>query len=256
MEDPVQANLEQQSVPESVAPLGISDAFIGILTEPSVTYDVVGKTAPRTSYWLIPTLVCAVFLAAALAYRFSTPEMKDIMRQQQQERLDALVKDGKITQEQAAQSIEQMEQFSGIITVTAPISGGLMMFVYVLVFALVVWLLGRYAFKIPMRYGAVLAVVGLTMYIVGIDQLLALLLGLLTQNPFANLSPALLMQADLKSMAYRAAMQADPVAFWSYVVMAVGLQRGLGMTRGQAYGTAFGLWAVMVSLAVFWGVGV
>lgn len=244
------------AAPAAVAPLSVTDTFIGILTEPGPTYDVIGRTAPRTAYWLLPTLVCCLFLAAGLVYRFSTPQMKEQMVQQTREKLQEQVAAGKMTAEQAEQGVSQFESMFGIIAFTAPVSGAIGMFLFLLLFALIIWLLVRYAFKLPVRYGLVLAVIGPTFYIVGIDQLLSLLLGLLTENPFANLSPALLMNGTIKDMSYRAAMQCNPMSLWSYYVMGVGLHRGLAISKAQGFGTAFGLWGVMVALAIFASFGV
>jgi hypothetical protein len=249
-------DLSSGAAAEAVEPLSATDTFIGILTEPGPTYDVIGRTAPRTAYWLLPTLVCCLILGAGLVYRFSTPQMKEQMVQQTREKLQEQVKAGKMSAEDAEQGVAQFEKIFGIIAFTAPVSGAIGMFLFFLLFALIVWLLVRYVFKLPVRYGLVLAVIGPTFYIVGIDQLLSLLLGLLTENPFANFSPALLMNGTIKDMPYRAAMQCDPIAIWSYYVMGIGLHRGCGISKVQGFGTAFGLWGIMVALAIFAGFGV
>lgn len=63
-----------------IAPLSLSDKFVGILTEPSTVFTNLRDAGPRKSDWFIPLLVFALILAAATVLTMTNATFSDQMR--------------------------------------------------------------------------------------------------------------------------------------------------------------------------------
>ncbi|MFZ1729811.1 MAG: YIP1 family protein [Bacteroidota bacterium] len=241
--------------PPPVEPLSISDKFIGILTEPSATYENVRAAGARTSDWLIPIAISAVILAVGMFLRFSNPEFVTMMMEKQAQSMTESVNSGKMTQEQADQATEQMESMKGFIKITGtvfPAIGVVIMFFF---FSLIYWLAVRFGMKGDVTYALVLSIAGLSAYISSIDQLVGLLLMFVTDNPFANLSPALFFDGDITSMSTRFLMLVNPITIWSYYVLGIGFEKVANISRTKAMIVAFGIWILFSLLGSLLGFG-
>jgi hypothetical protein len=99
-----------------------------------------------------------------------------------------------------------------------------------------------------------LAVVGLSMYIGIIDQLLGILLMYVSGKPLATFSPVLFMASDAEAMrqtSYRLFANLNPITIWSYIVVSIGIHKVALLSKGKAYGLVFGLWIVWILLSIF-----
>ena len=64
---------EQFSEDVVVESLGVTDQFIGILSEPSETFENVRQAGPRTKDWLVPMIILVVIIMAGTVLKFSNP---------------------------------------------------------------------------------------------------------------------------------------------------------------------------------------
>jgi hypothetical protein len=238
--------------PPIVEPLSLTDKFVGIFTEPTATYQNIREAGPQTSDWLVPVLAFIVILAAGTVLRFANPEFIQQVKQQQIETLQKQVEKGAIKQEQMDEGLEQMEKFGGIQKIIAPVGAAIGFFVVFFLIVLIYWLLARFAFKGRIEYTGMMAIIGLSLYIGIIDQLLSILLMYVTGKPITSLSPALFMGSDLHLMqqaSYRFLTNLNPISVWSYVVVSIGIHQVAQITKAKAYGMVFGLWLLWVILA-------
>ena len=235
--------------------LSLSDKFVGILTEPSSTFAHIRATGPRTVDWLIPVLLMSIILGLSMFVRFSNPETAAQMMQQQEVAIQKQVDEGKMTQEQADQVHQQMAQFAGFTRVFASLGAVLGYAVVFFILCLLYWLLVRFVMKGEVTFSFILSVVGLAAFITAIDQIIALLLMVLTNNAFANLSPALLFGGDPQSMSFRILLILAPLAVWAQYVIGVGFAKvaNISVTKGMI--AAFLVWGLFASLTVFTGFG-
>jgi len=243
-------------VPESpqpdeviVEPLSVTDKFIGILTEPTPTYENVRDTGPRTTDWLIPLIALVIVILAGTLLRFSNEAFLDKIRQQQIEAMQERVDSGAMTQQQADAAFEQLEKFGGMQKIFASVGVVLGVPIVFFLIALVYWLIAKFLLKANMTYVLMLSVFGLTAYIGVIDQLISIILGYVTGNFFATLSPTLFMEPDMTSKVYKFMNNLNPITIWSYYVFSVGLHIVGKISKAKAFGLVFGLWILWVIIS-------
>ncbi len=238
-------------VPE-IEPLSLTDKFIGILTEPSATFDHIRAVGPRASEWVLPMLIMAAILGISMLVRFSNPETAAQMVQQQEEAMQKQVDQGKMSQEDADKVLDQI---SGITSTFAPIGAFISYIIVFFILCLVYWLLVRFLMKGEAGYSHILSVVGLSAFISSIDQILSILLMVVTGNGYANFSPALLMSGGMESTLFRLMLVLAPVSIWAQYVIGIGFSRiaNVSLTKGMI--ASFIVWLLFVSLTVLTGFG-
>ena len=235
-----------------IEPLSVTDKFVGIFSEPSATYQNVRDAGPRNSDWLVPLFAFIIILVAGTLLRFANPEFLAQIKQQQIDAMQKQVETGKMTQQQAEQAMDQIDKFGGIQKIVAPIGAGIGYLVVFFLIVLIYWLLVRYAIKGLATYALMLSVVGLSLYIGIIDQLISILLMYVTGQPLATLSPTLFMHADasaMKDMSFRLAANLNPISIWSYFVVSIGIHKTANVSKAKAFGMVFGLWIAWVALS-------
>ncbi|MBE0642843.1 MAG: YIP1 family protein [Bacteroidetes bacterium] len=241
--------------PPPVEPLSITDKFIGILTEPSPTYENVRAAGARTSDWLVPVLITALILGVGMFLRFGNPTFMNTLAEKQTEELAKQVDSGRMTQEQADQQAQQFESMKGFIKISGTIGAAIGFIVVFFVLALLYWLAVRFGLKGDATFALILSAAGLSTYLSGIDQLVSLLLTFVTDKPFANLSPALFFDADIASMSTRFLMMLNPIAIWSYYVLGVGFEKVANISRVKGLAAAFAIWILFSLLGALAGFG-
>jgi len=241
--------------PMAIEPLSATDKFVGIISEPSATYEHISAVGARVSDWVLPVIIMSLVLGLALYVRFSNPDLAAEMMAQQEIALQKQVEAGNLTSEQAARAKEQAQQLGGLTKLLMPI-GAMIGYVFVFFFtALLYWLLVRFIMRGDITYTTVLSVIGLAAYISVIDQLISMLLMLLTGKVWANLSPALFMTGDITSMTFRLMLVFAPITLWATYVMGIGFEKTAGISRLKGLASAFLVWMLFSSLSVFGGFG-
>ncbi len=254
--EPQMENTGMSSVPPPpVEALSISDKFIGIITEPAATYENVRAAGARTSDWLVPVFMVAVIMIVGMFLRFQNPEFMNTIVEKQAKDLSARVESGKMTQEQADQGLEQMENMQGFIKISGSIGAGIGFIIMFFVFGLLYWLLVRFVMRGDASFALILSAAGLSAYISGIDQLLSLLLSYVTGSPFANLSPTLFYSADMSAMSTRILMLLNPLSIWAFYVLGIGFEKVAEISRTKAMITAFIFWVLLSAMGVIGGFG-
>jgi hypothetical protein len=242
--------------PPPVEALSVTDKFIGIITEPSATYENVRAAGARTSDWIVPVLITAIVIGIGMLLRFSNPAFMATIIEQQTKGLAERVESGQMTQEQADQAAQQMESMSGFVKIGGTLSASIGFIIVFFVICLLYWLAVRFGVKGDATYVLILSAAGLSTYISCLDQLLSLLLSFVTDKPFANLSPALFVDGDVTSMSTRFLMMLSPVAIWSYYVLGIGFEKVANISRMKGMIVAFSIWilfSLLGSLAGFGG---
>ena len=235
----------------AVAPLSVTDKFIGIITEPAAVFDNIKQAGHRTSDWIIPLLVMTIIVAIGTYIKMSSPTMIEQMRQQTEERFDKMVAEGKMTPEQRDQGIEQMEKFGGLTAVFSVV--GVLIFVPVVVFfiASIYWSVIKFGFKSTVTYGLLLSAYGLPLYFGAIDQLLTTLISLVTKNMFTSISPAIFMKPDIQSSTFKLMSAINPFTIWAMYVTGIGFSKVADISKEKAFGLVFGLWIAWTLLSAF-----
>ncbi|GEM_PF-257504 len=269
-EDEPVSDSATSSVPESAAesgmiaeapppeePLSLTDKFIGVLTEPSPTFENVRAAGPRVSDWLVPVLLLMIVIAVGTLARFSNPEFAAQIQQAQQSQFQKQVESGDMTQEQADQARQQMEGMKGFFPVIGAVTGAIGYFIFFFIIALLYWLMVRFIMRGDATYSLVLSALGLVGFINIIDQLVSLLLTYVTGKPFANLSPVLFMDVNIADMSFmvKVMMLLNPIAIWATWVLGIGLEKVGSISRAKGLIAAFSLYIIFTLLTLSTGMG-
>ncbi|PLX30896.1 MAG: hypothetical protein C0600_07200 [Ignavibacteria bacterium] len=254
-EDPKPEIGMTSEAPPPVEPLSVTDKFIGILTEPAVTFENVRAAGQRTSDWIVPVIVVSLILGVGMFIRFSNPDMAAEMMQKQSEAVQAQVDSGDMTQEQADAASTQLESMKGVIGIISAASAAIGYFFVFFFIALLYWLVVRFAMQGDASYGMILSVLGLSAWINAIDQLVSLLLTFITGSMFANLSPALFTDGDITAITPKLLMLLNPIAIWAVYVAGIGFEKTANISRTKAMIAAFGIWILFSGLSMVMGWG-
>ncbi|MCZ7557299.1 MAG: YckD family protein [Bacteroidia bacterium] len=236
-------------------PLSLTDKFIGVITEPADTFAIIRAAGPKTSDWIVPLLVMAIILGISMFVRFSNPETAAQMQQQQEMAIQKRVDAGQMTQEQADQTIEQMEQFGGMTKIFAPIGAVLGYVAIFFLLCLFYWLIVRFIMKGDTNYSFILSVVGLSAFISAIDQIISILLMVVTGNAMANLSPALFVDSQAAGKTFYLLMVLAPISLWAQYVIGIGFAKTANISTAKGVIASFIVWLLFALLTVTTGFG-
>ena len=246
--------VEQTSTPEEVE-LSHSDKMIGILSEPSKTFESVSKFPPRTKDWLLPIFLLLLLVAVSRIIVLNNDEIRYEMKQKQiakiEENFNKAVKEGTMTQQQADQQLdriqEQMDKFgSGSIgmviqTVSIFIVGFIIFFITTGIF----FLFAKFVLKGDGTYNGALVANGLSAYIAIITVILAAILSLAFSRMLNDVSLAAILNTDKSTIMGFVFGKIDIISIWAYAVFSIGLAKMFkSATTGKYYGLVFGLWII------------
>jgi len=227
-----------------------------IFVTPGEVFDEV-KVRPSAAHnWLVPGAIYGVLAAIAAVLIMSQPALLQQTRDQQAKMMDEMVKQGKMTREQAEQRFEAAEKFTGpIIKASAAFGGLTASFIQIIWWGFLLWLIGRFCFKTQIEFTKTLEVAGLACGISILDTVVRTLLVVLLNNPFASLSLVLLIPhptTDNKFVGL--AGMVNPLIFWLLTVRAMGLARLSGVSTGRAVAWVFPIWLLTMGSFVVLGI--
>jgi hypothetical protein len=252
-----QSQQEQTSTtPETPQNIELGDALAGVFTEPGDTFAAV-KQSTKKNYWLVPMIVVIVVSILATLMVLRDEELTAGIQEKQmkaiKERLDKAVKEGKMTQEEANQQIEQSQKF---MTGQMMMIFGLIFSVFgVLLFffvkALIYWG-GLKLFRGNATYVDVLNVLGLSGIIVAIQLVVDTVLAVITGRILVNIGPVLLVnEASVGTAMYTFLANFDLINIWYLIVVGIGLAKASNLKTSLTVPFVLVLWLLWVALTVF-----
>ncbi len=252
-DQPIESQAEMPPVQEP--DITLSDAMAGTFSDPGDTFTAVKRS--KKNYWLIPLLIVVVvsILSSFLVMRDEelSSEIRDKQKKAMTEQLDKAVKEGKMTQEQANQQMEQTQKFmgGGMMIVFGIIGSLFAVVVFFFLKALVYWGALK-GLKGIATYKDVMNVLGLAGMITAVqlvvDTVLAVLMGKLT----ANIGPALLFTEEaVGSSVYKILAHFDLFTIWYLIIVGIGLAKVSDVASSKSIAVVFVLWLVWIALTVF-----
>lgn len=234
--------LEQDS---SEQELNHSDKMIGIITAPSETFEKIAKFPPKTMDWFLPVLILCVVISLTQILVMTNPEIAYQTKQKQQEQLDKAVLEGQITQEQADQRMNQLNNMGAIVHVFSSV--GIFLFVFIFFFILcgIYFLLSKFALKGDGAYASALVADGLVSYIGIIHVILAAIFAFAFGRLLRDVSLASLLDMDKSSIVGWLMAKIDPLTIWANAVLSIGLAKMFKSSSVVKYFImVFGLWII------------
>jgi hypothetical protein len=211
---------------EPAKPMSVSEKMAGIFASPGEVYEDVRSTPRTNNNWVIPTIVLIVVAILCTLLVMNNPSLQHQLGAAQREAIDKLVQEGRITQEQADRQAEMMSGGSPLMLIGIVVSTPIITFAILFLFAVVYWLVGKFAMKSSAPYMKVVEVVGLTFYIGAIGRLVTTAMMFVMDSLHASPSLALLVtDFSMQNKMHQALSAVNIFTIWSLVVTAIGLAR-------------------------------
>jgi Yip1 domain len=241
-------NQESNAPAEQATSLG--NRIMNVFAAPSEAFEGIASMESKTKLWVLPWITSMVIGAVFVFAMFSNQTLVQQMRDMRAKTMQEQVAQGKMTQEQADQAQDRIEQMGGFMSAIAIVGLVVVTSLYFFVGALVFWLVGKLALKSPEGYGTYLGLYGTAAWIsvLGgiITSLMILGMGSLHATPSAAL--AVLSSYDPANSVHHILKNLDVFAVWQAVVLGIGLGKVTGKSSGTAIGISVGMWVV-------WAVG-
>ena len=231
-------------------PTSLTSRLLNVYVAPTEVFDEIKPAPPITANWLTPLILTIIVGIITSMVLFSQPGVIQGIKDASDKQVQAAIAQGKMTQAQADQSAALREKltsptFFRAIGIMGAVIGSP---VILLLYALIVWLLGNFAFHGPFSFSKAVEAVGLTMMISILGAIVNVLLKVIFANPSITLSPALLVSHfDPTNKVHLALAALDVMGLWFLAVLSLGLARLSGTQFWKAalwlYGISYGLWA-------------
>jgi hypothetical protein len=230
------------------AELSHSDKMIGVFTEPANTFSQISNFSVKTVDWLLPFLILMILVGVIRSLAMLNEDVMYQMKKQQTEMFEKMVKEGKMTQEQADKAIEDSAKsfefmrgpIGWIINIISSVIFG---FIFFFLIAGIYFLIIKFILKGEGTYQHVLVASGLTAYISMIQVIIGGILTFLLGKIIMDTSLANFIELEKGSLVRFFVSKIDPLSIWAYSVLAIGLARLNKSENSQPYFIlVFGLW--------------
>ena len=245
--------MEEQPLPPAPT---LGKTFADIFTAPSDAFEGLAQSAPSAKLWVIPFLVTLLMAVAATFIVFNNDVLRTQVIEQQQQKLDKSLQEGKMTQDQYDQRARGMEKMGPVMfivfgSVFAIIFISLFFFLY----TLLLWLADKFILKANAGYTKHLELNGIAMWIsiLGTIVTIAMKVGLGSMAAGPSAALAILNEFDSSNNMHGLLAALNIFSIWQTFVVGFGLKKFSGKSTGASMAVSFGLWAVWAVTLVLLG---
>ncbi len=231
----------------------LSTRLTNVFVSPSEVFDEVKASPPTPANWIVPVVMAMI---AGIIYSmvvFSQPGVFQHMKNDQEKKYQQLVDSGKKKQAEVDRMREVADKFMTptFFKVVGILSSIFFTAVMLFLFALVLWLVGRYAFHSHFDYMQAVEVVGLSSMISVIGTIITMLLVVIYGD--LSMSPSLILlvgHLDPENKIHLLLSAVNIMTIWWLVVMSIGLARlsSAGFVKSAVF--LFGLWYAVWAVCV------
>lgn len=240
-----------------VEEMSFLDKITGIFTEPKRVFENVKLYGPKPIEWVLPIfLLIALTILSSLVVT-SHPDIKaeiDAMsRKATEEALDKAVKEGRITQQQKEEQLEQMEKFtsSPVMRIVQYVSIAVFMLVFLFVVVAVYYLTWVFLLKGQGSYAHGLSVYGLASFITMLEAIIVALISLIIVKFVPGFNLLLFFEVEKGTTLSYILSKINPFTFWWLYVIGVGLSEVYSVDKIKSLIAIFGLWLIYVVIGKF-----
>lgn len=231
----------------AAAPTSLAARLFNVYAAPGDVFEEVKASPMKVGNWLVPLLLAWLVGIVVVQVMFSQPTIREQIFAQQQQKLDAMVAQGKLTQEQADQGRRQMESFGvvagrivgsvGVVVVSA---------IWLFLLAVALKLLAGLVFHRAVPYLKAVEIVGLASMVTVLGGVVNLLLMIIKGSMMATLGPSLLVPAlDPTNQLHQGLASVNLMTLWYVGVLAAGLAKLSGVSFAKAAAWLYGGWVVL-----------
>jgi hypothetical protein len=222
-----------------------------MIVSPGEVFDEVRAVARDNSNWVAPLALSMIAGFAYIMVMYSQPQILQQIHEAQQQSIQKMVDQGKITQQMADQQLEIAGKFTtGTVLKIFGILSILIMTPCMFFFmGLIVWLLGVKLFKGEFHYMKAVEAVGLCQVISILSMVVRTLLTVIYGDAGMTLGPILFVgHFDRHNPLHVFLSTCNVLDIWWLIVMALGLSKlsGAGFLKCALWG--FGLWLFLLVL--------
>jgi hypothetical protein len=259
-------NMQETSPPLPESPeqapsapsMSLGARLLNVFACPGDVFEEVKASRPSAGNWLVPGLMLSIVGVVFALIVFSQPAIVQTLKEQQEKKMDQLVKDGKMSRSDADRAIEQIDRYTGptVLKLIGSVGSFLFTFGRMLWWGLILMLLGRWFLNARFSYGKSLEVAGLALMISTLGVIVSMLL--IVKFERLSASPGLGMAIadfDVSRKSHLFAGAANIFSIWQVCVLAVGLSRLAGARFTKALLVIFVYWILQESVLIECGMG-
>lgn len=236
----------------------LMDRITNVFASPSELFDEVAANKVQTSSWLVPmilSILMALFIVVALYFNDS---LRSQIFDKQSEKMQEMVEQGKMTQEQVDQYVDGMRHsgpvmFIAIGGVSAVIMTAIIFFAATLIF----WIVAKFGLKFSGSYTKMLEVFGLTSMIGFLGSIVVIIMMYVFDSMAATPSGAIFIfqDFDVKNKLHLLLAQLNIFTIWQMGILGIGISKISNKSLVTGLGVAYGLWILWVIASTLFGLG-
>jgi ABC-type multidrug transport system fused ATPase/permease subunit len=203
-----------------------------------------------------------MLLAMALAVTFSfviasNDTLKGQITEVQSKRMEQMVQEGRITQEQVDRQQEAMKNMGTLFAVFGSIGAIVILCLLYFGGTFVLWLVGKFALKAAHGYSTYLAMYGLASWIAVLGSVVSILMivGLGSMYATPSLALAVYPDYDPLNQIHFLYSKLELFSLWITVVIGIGLSKLTDKPIGVGIGYSFGMLILITLISYFFSFG-
>lgn len=241
----------------SAEEMNFLDKITGIFSEPKRVFENVKLYGPKPIDWVVPIFILIALTISSSLIVTSHPDIKAEIdatsKKATEEALDKAVKEGKISQQQKEEQLEQIEKLtsSPIMKIVQYVSIAVFMLVFLFVLVAVYYFVWVFILKGQGSYAHGLSVYGLASFISMIEVIVVAIVSMITVKFVPGFNLLLLFDVEKGTTLSYILSKINPFTFWWLYVIGVGLSEVYSVDKSKSLIAIFGLWLVYVVIGKF-----
>ena len=237
----------------SAPTISFTDIIVNVFASPADAYEGIRTSPTRASVWVVPLIVVILLSCVYTWVMFSNEAIKSQLMDARREAMQEQVQAGKITQERADQTIDQMEKAGGMMIVGGIIFIAIITPIMLFLVTLILWLVGKFALKAEPGYGKYLELWGSAQWIGVLGVIVSILLMVGLSSIYATPSAALAVLGSFKphNTTHRLLASINVFLIWQMIVTGIGMAKYAGKSSGTGVGVGLGLFVAWSLFSVF-----
>jgi hypothetical protein len=249
----------ENQIPQVPEATSLMTRITNVFTSPSELYTEVAANPVKTSSWLVPLLISIIIALISIVAIYSNDTLRNQIYEMQSKRMEQMVQEGRMTQEQSNAAVEGMQNTGfGMFLLFGGVSVLFMIVISFFVAALFLWLTSKIGLKFSGKYAKILEIYGLASFIGILGGIITILLMFVLDSMYAAPSPTIFMlnSFDTTNKAHIILAQLNIFTIWQTGIIGLGISKVTNKSIGTGLGVAFGLWILWVIISTLTGIGI
>ena len=242
--------LETPGAPSTSLLSRLTNVFVA----PGEVFDEIKSAKPTPTNWVVPLVIGILVSVIYTLVVFSQPGVVQRMQEVQEKKFQQMVAAGKMTQQQADQTIATVQKFMspGFLKIMGCVSSVVINAVLLFFTSLIFWAVGSRALQGNFHYLKAVEAVGVSTMINVVGTVVAMLLAVIYGNMSITPGPALLIRPfDAANKLHLMLSALNVFSLWYVGILSVGLARLTGASFLKAALWLYAIWAAL-TLGPIW----